>query len=245
MATPRLITAAEVEAGEQGDVQGPDTAEDGNIALFDGTTGKLLKAAGVVEGVATIDSTNNILIGDGAGNAVDSGKAIDALSPITLNPDDVLCQDENETPILKVNGDSQLVLPTTVTMETPGVDFVIPNDSDLTMTFGENGGGSINANGVSGELYLSSDSGDPNGKLVRISTGQSNSGTDGNGGDIFLSPENGTGSGRKGIVIIQNVLQLDPTDTPDSPEEGWIYANVSDHHLYYYNGTTWKQLDNA
>ncbi len=77
MATPRLITAAEVEAGEQGDVQGPDTAEDGNIALFDGTTGKLLKAAGVVEGVATIDATTNILIGDDAGNAVDSGKSID------------------------------------------------------------------------------------------------------------------------------------------------------------------------
>ncbi len=76
MSEPRLITAAEVHAGESGDVQGPDTAADGNIALFDGTTGKLLKAAGVVEGVATIDSTTNILKGDGSGNAIDSNVAI-------------------------------------------------------------------------------------------------------------------------------------------------------------------------
>ncbi len=79
MATPRWITAAEVTQEEAGDVQGPDTAVDGNIALFDGTTGKLLKAAGVVEGVATIDATTNILIGDDAGNAVDSGVAISAI----------------------------------------------------------------------------------------------------------------------------------------------------------------------
>jgi hypothetical protein len=26
--------------------------------------------------------------------------------------------------------------------------------------------------------------------------------------------------------------------------EGQIYANSTDHHIYFYNGTTWKQLDN-
>ncbi len=31
---------------------------------------------------------------------------------------------------------------------------------------------------------------------------------------------------------------------PSSPSEGMIYGNSSDHHLYYYNGSTWKQLDN-
>ncbi len=76
MSTPRWITAAEVTQEESGDVQGPDSSVDGNIALFDGTTGKLLKAAGVVEGVATIDATTNVLTGDGAGNAIDSGSAI-------------------------------------------------------------------------------------------------------------------------------------------------------------------------
>jgi len=39
-------------------------------------------------------------------------------------------------------------------------------------------------------------------------------------------------------------LSLTPqSDPPTSPTEGMIYANT-DHHLYYYNGTTWKQLDN-
>ncbi len=76
MAEPRLITAAEAALDDLGDVKGPGPVTDGNIALFDGTTGTLLKAAGVVEGVATIDATTNVLVGDGAGNAVDSGSAI-------------------------------------------------------------------------------------------------------------------------------------------------------------------------
>ncbi len=34
------------------------------------------------------------------------------------------------------------------------------------------------------------------------------------------------------------------TDPPSPAEEGMIYADT-DHHLYYYNGTDWKQLDNV
>jgi hypothetical protein len=37
---------------------------------------------------------------------------------------------------------------------------------------------------------------------------------------------------------------LKPGAAPGSPVEGQIYENSSDHHLYFYNGTTWKQLDN-
>jgi hypothetical protein len=33
------------------------------------------------------------------------------------------------------------------------------------------------------------------------------------------------------------------SSAPASPTEGDIYANT-DHHLYYYNGSAWKQLDN-
>lgn len=45
-------------------------------------------------------------------------------------------------------------------------------------------------------------------------------------------------------VTINAVLKLTPmADPPGSPEEGMIYADT-DHHLYYYNGSTWKQLDN-
>lgn len=41
-----------------------------------------------------------------------------------------------------------------------------------------------------------------------------------------------------------SLLKLTPiADPPDPAEEGMIYADT-DHHLYYHNGTTWKQLDN-
>lgn len=40
-------------------------------------------------------------------------------------------------------------------------------------------------------------------------------------------------------------IQLDPiANAPQSPTEGDIFAKT-DHHIYYYNGTVWKQLDNA
>ena len=44
--------------------------------------------------------------------------------------------------------------------------------------------------------------------------------------------------------VSANFMKLVPqADPPGSPAEGMIYADT-DHHLYYYNGTTWKQLDN-
>ncbi len=210
---PRWITAAEVSDEEAGDVQGPDSSVDGNIALFDGTTGKLLKAAGAIPGGgATIESTNNILVGDGAGNAISTGET--------------------------------LTLPANVTMVSPGTDVNIPSDCDLTTFFGENGTGYINANGVNGELTMSSGSGNPDGNRVAIASGDSSSETDGNGGDIQLQPGSGTGSGRNGAVWIRGFAKLDLLDDPPNlAEEGMIYADT-DHHLYYYNGTTWKQLDN-
>jgi hypothetical protein len=40
------------------------------------------------------------------------------------------------------------------------------------------------------------------------------------------------------------VLKLTPRANPPSgAKEGMIYSST-DHHLYYYNGTTWIQLDN-
>lgn len=43
---------------------------------------------------------------------------------------------------------------------------------------------------------------------------------------------------------ISGFMKLLPQSTPSSPIEGMIYADSSDHHLYFYNGTNWKQLDN-
>jgi len=58
-------------------------------------------------------------------------------------------------------------------------------------------------------------------------------------GDIVLS----TGPTLT-TVNITDVIKLTPTASPPSgATEGMIYADT-DHHLYYYNGTGWIQLDN-
>jgi hypothetical protein len=47
-----------------------------------------------------------------------------------------------------------------------------------------------------------------------------------------------------GTVLLSSLATLTPGAAPGSPVEGQIYANSTDHHIYFYNGTTWKQLDN-
>jgi len=44
-------------------------------------------------------------------------------------------------------------------------------------------------------------------------------------------------------VRINNILKLTPTSAPESPEEGMVYCNSTNHHIYFYNGTGWIQLD--
>jgi len=57
-------------AGSSGDVVGPASATDGNLAAFDGTTGKLIKQAATVTvaqggtGAASF-TANNVLLGNG------------------------------------------------------------------------------------------------------------------------------------------------------------------------------------
>ena len=48
----------------------------------------------------------------------------------------------------------------------------------------------------------------------------------------------------EGSVSIKELLLLQPSSRPSSPNEGSIYMDNSDHHLYVYNGSDWKQLDN-
>lgn len=46
-----------------------------------------------------------------------------------------------------------------------------------------------------------------------------------------------------GCCSVFDFITLTPQDDPpDDPAEGMIYADT-DHHLYYYNGTEWIQLD--
>lgn len=45
-------------------------------------------------------------------------------------------------------------------------------------------------------------------------------------------------------VNITDVIKLTPTASPPAgATEGMIYADT-DHHIYYFDGTSWKQLDN-
>lgn len=47
-----------------------------------------------------------------------------------------------------------------------------------------------------------------------------------------------------GCCSVFDFISLTPQDEPPAdPSEGQIYAGT-DHHLYYYNGTGWIQLDN-
>jgi len=45
-------------------------------------------------------------------------------------------------------------------------------------------------------------------------------------------------------ITMGEILKLTPrSSAPSSPSLGWVYVNT-DTHIYMYNGTTWKQLDN-
>jgi hypothetical protein len=46
-----------------------------------------------------------------------------------------------------------------------------------------------------------------------------------------------------GDIMLTGFLQLPPIARP-SPANGVVYNDSSDHHLYFYNGSLWKQLDN-
>ena len=56
-------------------------------------------------------------------------------------------------------------------------------------------------------------------------------------GNLFCG--NTTGN----TVTINNILKLAPTTTPANPTLGTIFT-CTDNHLYFYNGSAWKQLDN-
>jgi hypothetical protein len=45
-------------------------------------------------------------------------------------------------------------------------------------------------------------------------------------------------------VEVDSMMFRPRADPPATATEGLVYADT-DHHMYYYNGTSWLQLDNA
>jgi outer membrane protein assembly factor BamB len=65
-----VVQVLATKAGASGDVVGPASATDGNLAAFDGTTGKLIKQAATVTVAqggtgATTLTANNVILGNG------------------------------------------------------------------------------------------------------------------------------------------------------------------------------------
>ncbi len=50
---------------------------------------------------------------------------------------------------------------------------------------------------------------------------------------------------QKGVATITDILHITPrSSAPGSPSLGDIYINSTDNHAYFYNGSSWVQLDN-
>ena len=60
---------------------------------------------------------------------------------------------------------------------------------------------------------------------------------------LTLNPNGGTVTTGAQLTV-GSVLKLTPLSSAPTGSEGMIYANSTDHHLYFHNGTTWVQLDN-
>ncbi len=165
--------------------------------------------------------------------------------PITLNPGDVLAQDAEGNELIEFGDDGG------------SHDYVVKSDdlsgywsvrqADSTPA-GPTDAINVHENGTIELVALDGFTASPIGKDLQITTGygfDDGENTPQKGGDVTIQLGGGVNGGRPGVVYIQSVLKLAPTDiVPDPPEEGMVYANSNDHHLYYYNGTTWKQLDN-
>lgn len=126
--------------------------------------------------------------------------------------------------LLKANGSG------TVTLAVSNTDYLTPSGNGVNLTnldashiaFGVLGSSRGGAGTVSGILV-----GDGSGGVSAATAGTT-----------YLAPSgNGTA-----LTFTKHIL-TPQASAPGTPAEGTIYANSGDHHLYFYDGTSWKQLD--
>ncbi len=168
--------------------------------------------------------------------------------PITLNPGDVLAQDASDNPLISLPGDgSQLTFDIPRDIASPYFAVQYVDGEDLSTLMVIPGYSDIQLNAAPGKEEQ------PQGNYIQLiaSDGYDDGeGTPTNGGGITIQVGNPSNDGVPGVielsgqVTFDDFLLLTPASDPPSPAaEGMVYADT-DHHLYYYNGTTWKQLDN-
>ncbi len=126
-----------------------------------------------------------------------------------------------------------------------GFNIYTTSDSYAMTSFGQYN----TTGGMTAGSWVSTD------KLFVIGNG---TGTGANANDAFRVLKNGTTyigdassstdpimtvSTTDSVTTLIGCMKLVPqADPPASPAQGMIYADT-DHHLYYYDGSTWKQLD--
>jgi hypothetical protein len=99
---------ADETGGGSGDVVGPASAVDSNVAAFDGTTGKLIKDGGISTTDIVVDGDNISVLTNDAGYLVDiTGEPINALS-------DVVITTPSDTEVLTYSGGNWVNLPAPV-----------------------------------------------------------------------------------------------------------------------------------
>lgn len=63
-------------------------------------------------------------------------------------------------------------------------------------------------------------------------------------GDLFGNVTSNVVISTSTKFTIKGDTIFNPMARPSGPANGQIYYDTSDKHLYLYNGTAWKQLDN-
>jgi hypothetical protein len=221
MAQPRFITAAEVQQIQNADVTGPSSSTDGNVTVFDGTTGKAIKESTAL----TFNKTNQKLTVKSQANSADN--SIEVVDKDGVTRVGMLGSDFHGNADVAVYGGDG----------TFGAEMVASfNDAQIFVFDNTNGAaGAISLSG-SGRLFSNLNADGLSSINIQRFTDTTPTG-------YFISCNN-AGGNPVFAVDINGLLCLTPIATPPaSATEGMIYADT-DHHLYYYNGTTWKQLDN-
>jgi hypothetical protein len=224
-----------------GDVVGPGGATDSDFAQFDSATGKLIKDGGLAldtDGTLAADSDSKIPSQKAVKTYVDAagGIATIATTPQVLKGDDAgnaVASDFSDDGggngrfERTFNNYTNLAVQNLTDDTNAGCTLsLITGLSSVSLELGVDSPSFVGDSGIfvaPGTWIFATQ------QLAVAVTGPTIFSNDG---------------GSTEIARFDQCLTLKPlASAPGSPTEGMIYADQN-HHLYYYNGTTWKQLDN-